>query len=133
MLAAVDARAKLRMGGVTAEAFPTASDVVERNLQRFVDRGVSFKATAGLHHPMRSQHRLHTCRFEQPQCNDARVSSICCARCGILCAGGSGEERAWRHEESRMRRRSVMGDDALGVRGKVMERAQIGGVREISS
>jgi hypothetical protein len=48
------ARAKVRTGGVTADAFPSSSD-----LARFISTctvlGTPFKATAGLHHPLRSQ------------------------------------------------------------------------------
>lgn len=64
-LAAVNARAKLRMGGVSADAFPQA-DVVIRNLHTLADRQVPFKATAGLHHPIRSQHPL-TYAQDSPQ------------------------------------------------------------------
>ena len=60
LLAAVrraGARAKVRTGGVTADAFPDPADLV-----RFVDAclraGVPFKATAGLHHPLRAEYRL---------------------------------------------------------------------------
>ncbi len=44
--------AKIRTGGVTAEAFPAAGDVV-RFLRRCAEYQVPFKATAGLHHPVR--------------------------------------------------------------------------------
>jgi hypothetical protein len=50
-------RAKLRMGGVTADAFPSTSDVASV-LKELAVRGIAFKATAGLHHPVRSRHRL---------------------------------------------------------------------------
>lgn len=54
-IAAVGGRAKIRTGGVTADRFPSA-----RLLARFVvasaAAGVAFKATAGLHHPVRSAH-----------------------------------------------------------------------------
>ncbi|MCE9646753.1 MAG: hypothetical protein K8S20_12205 [Chloroflexi bacterium] len=43
---------KLRTGGVTAEAFPTADQVAWAILAAR-DAGVPFKATAGLHHPIR--------------------------------------------------------------------------------
>jgi len=56
-LASVGARAKLRMGGLTQEAFPPATDVLDW-LHIVADRRVPFKATAGLHHPVRSRHRL---------------------------------------------------------------------------
>jgi hypothetical protein len=51
------ARAKVRTGGVTPEAFPRTSDLV-RFIQRCVNQGVPFKATAGLHHPLRAEYRL---------------------------------------------------------------------------
>jgi hypothetical protein len=54
-IAAGGARVKLRMGGVTAEAFPSAA-IVARVLRSLAGHGLSFKATAGLHHPIRSRH-----------------------------------------------------------------------------
>jgi hypothetical protein len=54
-IAAAGARVKLRMGGVTAEAFPSAA-IVARVLRSLAGHGLSFKATAGLHHPIRSRH-----------------------------------------------------------------------------
>ena len=56
-IAAVGARAKLRMGGITPDAFP-ATDAVVDTLQALAQRNIAFKATAGLHHPIRSRHRL---------------------------------------------------------------------------
>lgn len=56
-IAASGARAKLRMGGVVAEAFPSARAVAVM-LDALARRRIPFKATAGLHHPLRSRHRL---------------------------------------------------------------------------
>jgi len=56
-IASVGARAKLRMGGVVAEAFPPTEHVIHK-LRILADRRVAFKATAGLHHPIRSPHPL---------------------------------------------------------------------------
>ncbi len=50
-------RAKIRTGGVTADAFPSPSDIV-RFLRRAHELGVTTKATAGLHHPLRGDYRL---------------------------------------------------------------------------
>ena len=47
--------AKLRMGGVVAEAFPTAASVAAM-LKVLAKRRIAFKATAGLHHPLRARH-----------------------------------------------------------------------------
>lgn len=54
-IAAQGARVKIRMGGVIAEAFPAASATVHL-LRAIAKRHLPFKATAGLHHPIRSRH-----------------------------------------------------------------------------
>jgi len=51
ILARRGVHAKLRTGGVTANAFPPTPGVV-RFLRACIDTGVAFKATAGLHHPI---------------------------------------------------------------------------------
>lgn len=51
------ARAKVRTGGVTPDMFPSGQAIV-RFITTCSDAGVAFKATAGLHHPLRSLQRL---------------------------------------------------------------------------
>jgi hypothetical protein len=51
------ARAKVRTGGTTADAFPPAAELV-RFLRACARAAVAFKATAGLHHPLRGPYRL---------------------------------------------------------------------------
>ena len=50
-------RAKVRTGGVTRDAFPTTNQLI-RFLRRCVEAGLPFKATAGLHHPLRAEYPL---------------------------------------------------------------------------
>lgn len=50
-------RAKVRTGGVSEEAFPRAPDLL-RFIRATFDGSVPFKATAGLHHPLRASYRL---------------------------------------------------------------------------
>ena len=57
VIARSGAGAKMRTGGVTRGMFPPASDVV-RFIGACYREGISFKATAGLHHPIRSTHPL---------------------------------------------------------------------------
>jgi len=56
-LAARATRAKIRTGGLTAEAFPEPG-ALARFLVACREAGCAFKATAGLHHPVRAMHPL---------------------------------------------------------------------------
>ncbi|HEY4139539.1 MAG TPA: hypothetical protein VGN65_13840, partial [Casimicrobiaceae bacterium] len=57
--------AKIRTGGVTAEAIPAAADVI-RFMRCCIEARVAFKATAGLHHPLRADRSL-TYSIEAPR------------------------------------------------------------------
>jgi hypothetical protein len=56
-VARAGSKAKVRTGGVTEDAFPSAADLA-RFIVRCAETGVPFKATAGLHHPLRARYRL---------------------------------------------------------------------------
>jgi hypothetical protein len=56
-IARVGARAKVRTGGVTPQAFP-ATVSLARFIHACVRAKVPFKATAGLHHALRAEYRL---------------------------------------------------------------------------
>jgi hypothetical protein len=50
-------QAKIRTGGEAADKFPAAEEIIEF-VRLCAANNVPFKATAGLHHPLRSIHRL---------------------------------------------------------------------------
>jgi hypothetical protein len=56
-IAACRRRAKIRTGGETADKFPSSTAVIEF-IRQCIAANVPFKATAGLHHPLRSIHRF---------------------------------------------------------------------------
>lgn len=56
-IADAGAKAKVRTGGVAADAIPATVDVV-RFLRSCVRSRIPFKATAGLHHPVRAEYPL---------------------------------------------------------------------------
>ena len=56
-IAGANVRAKLRTGGITVDAIPSSAHVA-RFLAGCAERGVVFKCTAGLHHPIRARYPL---------------------------------------------------------------------------
>lgn len=56
-VATAGGRLKVRTGGVTTDAFPEPDDLV-RFIRAAHDARTAFKATAGLHHPLRAEYRL---------------------------------------------------------------------------
>ncbi len=90
-IAAVGARAKIRMGGVVAESFPSVRDVAQM-LQELAEVRLPFKATAGLHHPMRSRRPL-TYQPQSPTGIMHGFVNVCCAA-ALVYAGGEASDAA---------------------------------------
>jgi hypothetical protein len=81
------ARAKIRTGGITPDAFPRAADVA-RFLMHCAKLRLPFKATAGLHHPLRGEHRL-TYEADAPSTTMFGFVNVFVA--GVLAARGASD------------------------------------------
>jgi hypothetical protein len=88
-ISATGGRVKLRMGGVVPEAFPSCR-AVARALVAFAHAGLAFKATAGLHHPLRSNHRLTYSRESPTGLMHGFVNLMCAA--ALIHSGGDADE-----------------------------------------
>lgn len=86
---ACGARAKLRMGGAIAEAFPAAKATAVI-LNALADRNIAFKATAGLHHPIRSR-RPFTYEHDASSGMMHGFINLACAAVLLYSGGTAGE------------------------------------------
>ena len=129
LIAAVGAhglRAKLRTGGITHDAFPAPAAVL-RFLAACAAQGVPFKATAGLHHPLRGEYPL-TYAPDAPRGTMYGFLNIFLTA-ALLRAGASPEAVAPLLEE-RDSRAIEMTDDAIVWRGHRLSRAALAAARD---
>lgn len=121
MIAKVGARAKIRTGGVTPEAFPPAESVIDFMLacQR---EAVPFKATAGLHHAVRAEYRL-TYEPESPKWMMYGFLNVFTA--AALLYSGENEETALTVLEETDQSAFRFEDNAIEWRGKRIATEQI--------
>ena len=91
-IAAAGASVKLRMGGVQADSFPP-TDAVANILRSLAAHHVSFKATAGLHHPIRSRHPINCARVSTVATMHGFINLACAA---VLVFLGSEPEEVCR-------------------------------------
>jgi hypothetical protein len=84
----VGAFAKLRTGGMSSDLFPAATEVT-RFLLAVVKHGVPFKATAGLHHPLRGQYPISYAHDAERQMMYGFVNLLLATT--ELLRGGEGE------------------------------------------
>jgi hypothetical protein len=119
------ARAKARTGGVTADAFPTPF-----HLARFIvacaELDVPFKATAGLHHPLRGEQRLT---------GDSDTTATMFGFLGVFIAGalarrGAGESTVLQVLEERDVSAFSFAEESLRWRDHVLDAAQVQAARE---
>ncbi|HEY3989436.1 MAG TPA: hypothetical protein VGM02_09075 [Acidobacteriaceae bacterium] len=96
--AVAKARAKIRMGGEVATAIPEESRVLEF-LRIASERRLAFKATAGLHHPLRAMQRL-TYQPDSPQAVMHGFLNVFCAAALLWHEPERRQEAAWMLGES---------------------------------
>jgi hypothetical protein len=91
--AVAKARAKIRTGGEVPSAIPEESRVLEF-LRIASERRLAFKATAGLHHPLRAMQRL-TYKPDSPQAAMHGFLNVFCAAALLWHEPGQRQEAAW--------------------------------------
>jgi len=91
--AVAKARAKLRTGGEVATAIPEESRVLEF-LRIASERRLAFKATAGLHHPLRAMQQL-TYKPDSPTGVMHGFLNVFCAAALLWHEPGQRQEAAW--------------------------------------
>ena len=128
-IAQADARAKVRTGGVTPDAFPAARDLA-RFLAECVRAGVPFKATAGLHHPLRAEYPL----TYEPGCARGTMYGFLNVflAAALLRSGAADVGDAAVLLEERDSSSITAADDALTWRGHRFDRGALGEARRLA-
>lgn len=120
-IARVGARGKVRTGGITPEAFPPAEGIVDfmAACQR---EAVPFKATAGLHHPIRGKYRL---TYEPDSPKGMMYGFLNVFIAAALLYAGESEDTALAALEESAPSAFRFEDDAIQWRGKRIGAEQI--------
>ena len=124
-IASVGARAKMRTGGVTPQAFPPAQAVIDFIAACWREH-VAFKATAGLHHPLRASHRL---TYERDSPKGLMYGFLNVFLAAALVYAGESEETALSALEETNPAAFDFEDGAIRWRDKVVTADQIAGSR----
>jgi hypothetical protein len=120
-IAGADLRAKIRTGGVTADAFPAPSDVV-RFIALCARVGLPFKATAGLHHPLRGEFPL---TYAADSARGTMYGFLNVFLAAALLHAGKRESEVAPLLDERDARAIVVDDDGIAWRGHRVSRAAI--------
>lgn len=120
------ARAKVRTGGVKRDAFPSTMQLA-RFVARCAELDLPFKATAGLHHPLRGEHRL-------TYAEDAPISTMFGFVSMFLAAAfardGMAEPELGQLLEERDAKAITFDDDVVRWRGHTLSIAQLQRARD---
>jgi hypothetical protein len=125
-IARTKAKAKIRTGGVTSEAFPSGAQVV-RFIARCLEHHIAFKATAGLHHPWCDSYPL-TYAADAPSGRMFGFLNVLIATAALR-AGWSTED-AGRVLEERDRSAILIEADGVHWRGRHLSAVHLHSSRE---
>jgi hypothetical protein len=117
---------KLRTGGTAVDAFPPVPDVA-RALGACAAAGVPFKATAGLHHPVRSEHQVTYAPGAPAAIMHGFLNLFVAA--SLLLAGKASVAGAANVLEDGVASSFRFDDEGLAWRGRRLERAEIAAAR----
>ncbi|HEU5171159.1 MAG TPA: hypothetical protein VFU46_11510 [Gemmatimonadales bacterium] len=127
-LARLGARAKVRTGGVTADAFPSAADLL-RFIRRCNEARVPFKATAGLHHPLRGEYAL---TYAPDSARGTMFGFLNVFLATALLVAGADVATARAMLDERDPRALTFTDDGVTWRDRSLTSAQLGAARELA-
>jgi hypothetical protein len=126
-VARIGARAKVRTGGVTPEAFPSTASLA-RFIHACVRENVPFKATAGLHHALRSEYRL---TYEEDSAKGVMFGFLNLFLATALARSGMAERDLCRILEEGSPAALRVDDGAITWRGQRLDRDALGRAREL--
>lgn len=113
-LAESGARAKVRTGGVTAQTFPSSTNLA-RFIHTCVAAGVPFKATAGLHHALRAEYRLS---YEEDSASGVMFGFLNLFLATALARNGAAERETCRLLEESSPEAFRVEDEAISWEGR---------------
>ena len=120
-IAKVGARAKVRTGGVTPEAFPPAEAIIDF-MAACLREAAPFKATAGLHHAIRGEYRM---TYEPESTTGMMYGFLNVFTAAALLYSGESEETALSVLEETDSSAFRFGDEAIEWREKRISTEQI--------
>lgn len=128
-IAEVSARAKIRTGGLSPEAFPSSQSIIDF-MMICNAHSVPFKATAGLHHPVRGEYRF---TYEADSAKGTMYGFLNVFLAAALVAAGEDESIAVAALEETNASAFHFQDDYLQWRDKRISADQLAAVRERSA
>lgn len=127
-IADAGACAKVRTGGITGDAFPASGDLL-RFLAACVTDRVPFKATAGLHHPLRGVYAL---TYESESARGTMFGFLNVVLATAFLRAGAGEQVALGALEESSADAVTFLADGAAWRGHQLSRSQLVAARELA-